>query len=430
MAIGYFLVGVYVLVGFWLIPQLPFIKKAGLSKKELRLLLAFKMICSLLGAFYLGKFIYSDYVVYNAEGKLQYDLLLKNPQLFFTDFTGDLKTYGPGRLFETKDSFWGYLRFSLLYKFLAILNIITKGNFYLNTILFSSFVFFGHIAFYRIYSELYKGHKLKILFTCFLLPSVLLYTSCVHKDGLIFIAIGITSYVFHRILQAYKPLSIKYIYCFVLSCAIIFLFRNYVVVAIIPAIIAALLCKVFHVKKKWVLIISYSIFSVLFFLSGFNKSPLNLPAAVAARKADFATLESGNTTIAMNDLQPTFKSFVLNLPQAINHSLMRPYLWEFPQPAVLLTAIELFFYQMIIVLFIFYRKTPTAPLHIFNIFGLLFVFNMMLIIGYTIPNLGAIVRYRSIFWVFIICPAMCNIDWQRLLPFQKVTAENDTVKKG
>lgn len=414
MAIEYILVSVYVLLGFWLIPQLPFIKKAGLSKKELRLLLAFKMICSLLVAFYLGKFMYSDYVVNNAEGKLQYDLLLKNPQVFFTDFTSDLKSYGPGRLFETKDSFWGYLRFSLLYKFLAILNIITKGNFYLNTILFSSFVYFGHIAFYRIYSELYKGHKLKILFTCFLLPSLLLYTSCVHKDGVIFIAIGLTSYIFHRILQSYKPLKIKYLFALVLCLTIIFLLRNYVVVAIIPALIIALLCKVFAANKRWVIIITYSFFSLLFFLSGFNKLPLNLPAAVAARKADFATLELGNTNIAMNDLQPTFKSFILNFPQAINHSLMRPYLWEFRQLPVLLTALELFIYQFMLLVFIFYRKKPSGTIDNFNIFGLLFLFNMLLIIGYTIPNIGAIVRYRSIFWVLLICPVVCNFDWKRL----------------
>ncbi len=419
MAIEYILVGVYVLAGFWLIPQLPFIKKAGLSKKELRLLLAFKMICSLSVAFYLGRFMYSDYVINNEEGKLQYDLLLKNPHFFFTDFAGDLKTYGPGRLFETKDSFWGYLRFSLLYKFLAILNIITKGNFYLNTILFSSLVFFGHIAFYRIYIELYKGHKLKILISCFFLPSLLLYTSCVHKDGVIFIAIGLTSYIFHRILQSYKLLKIKYVFAFVLGLAIIFLFRNYVVVAIIPAIVIALLCRVFVAKKRWVLIISYSFFSAVFFLSGFNKSSLNLPAAVAARKADFATLESGNTNIAMNELQPTFISFVLNFPQAINHSFMRPYLWEFRQLPVLLTAIELFIYQLMLLAFIFYRKKPSGTIDNFNIFGLLFLFNMMLIIGYTIPNIGAIVRYRSIFWVLLICPVMCNVDWKSLVSLDK-----------
>jgi len=44
---------------------------------------------------------------------------------------------------------------------------------------------------------------------------------------------------------------------------------------------------------------------------------------------------------------------------------------------------------------------------------------MVLIIGYTIPNVGAIVRYRSIIWIFALCPMVCCIDWARLSFWQR-----------
>jgi hypothetical protein len=191
-----------------------------------------------------------------------------------------------------------------------------------------------------------------------------------------------------------------------------------VVIAIVPAMVSTLLCKIILQKRRLVLVTTYAFYFLLFFLSSFSRSFLNIPAAVVERKNDFATLLGGNTNIAMNELQPNFQSFVANFPQAINHALLRPYLWEFPQLSVLLTAFELLIYQLLIIAFIFFRKKQASP-PLFNIFGLAFFFNMMLIIGYTIPNIGAIVRYRSIFWIYLITPVICNIDWGKLNPFQK-----------
>ena len=421
MRIEYILFGICLVLIFWLIPKISFIRNTNLTIAETRLLLFIKILSGIVCAFYFETMSTNvDYLANNEEGKLQYDLLLANPKLFFTDFTSDINNYGLGGLFESKDSFWAYIRFNLLYKFIAILNLVTLGNFYLNTALFCSIVFLGHIAFYRIYSEIYKGHKLKILFACFCLPSLLLYTSCVHKDGIIFICLGLISYILYNLLKSRAVFNLKHILFFILSLLTIFLFRNYVIVAMVPAMITVMLCKLMPYKKRVIVLITYSFFSLVFFLSAFSKSSFNLPVAVVNRKMDFATLVRGNTDIQMNELQPTFQSFMVNLPQAINHSLFRPYLWEFSQLSVLLTALEIFFYQLLILLFIFFRKKKNESIHHFNLFGLALLLNMMLIIGYTIPNIGAIVRYRSIFWVFLICPLLCNIDWKRLLKWRMV----------
>ncbi len=424
MRIEYFLFSIYLVLSFWTIPKFSFIRLAGLSSLEIRLLFSFKILSAIAFAWLFQRMsVNSDYLAYNIEGKNQYELLLSNPGLFFTDFTNDIHTYGWGGLFEPGGSFWAYIRFNLMYKMIAIFNLLTHGNFYFNSIIFSSIVFFGHMAFYRIYSEMYKGQKWAILFTCFCLPSLLLYTSCVHKDGIIFLCLGLIGLIIYRILSTNPSIQFKYIFYGLMAMVAVFLFRNYVIVAIIPAVITAVGCVQISFKKRFVILTTYAIFFGLFFLSGLSHSSLNLPAAVVKRKADFISLGEANTNIPMNELYPTILSFAINLPQAINHTLFRPYLWEFSQPSVILTAIELLFYQMIIVIFIIYRKKQAFPVHPFNIFAAAFVLNMMLIIGYTIPNIGAIVRYRSIFWIFIICPVVCNIDWKRLISTPKTISK-------
>ncbi len=415
MGIEYFLSGLCLSLVWWRIPSFSIIQSSNLTAKEARLLFTFKIFIGVAIAYCLVHFIpTADYLGNNIEGKIQYDLLIANPKLFFTDFASGIHTYGFGRIFASENSFWGYLRFSFLYKFIAILNLLTHGNFYLNTAIFSSVVFFGHIAFYRIYSEIYKGNKIKILIGCFALPSLLLYTGAIHKDGIVFTCLGLVCYCLYQLLKSNSTAKLKYLVVACVGLTIIFLLRNYVIVALVPAIIIALLCKRLPNRKAFIVVVSYAAFFILFFLSGLSNAAFNLPAAVVQRKLDFAGLEVGNTTIPMNDLKPTIQSFASNFPQAINHYLFRPYLWEFAQISVILTAVELFFYQLIFLAFIFFRKKQDGPIDNFNLFGLLFVFNMMLIIGYTIPNIGAIVRYRSIFWIFLLCPLICNIDWKRL----------------
>lgn len=50
----------------------------------------------------------------------------------------------------------------------------------------------------------------------------------------------------------------------------------------------------------------------------------------------------------------------------------------------------------------------------FIYYGIFFTLSMYLVIGYTIPILGAIVRYRSIYFPFIITPIACLIDLNKL----------------
>lgn len=411
--------GIYILSCFYFIPRLRFIKNSGLRSLEIRFLLLFKLIIAIPCAYYFESVLpYSDWKSYNLLGREQYNLLLSDPILFFTDFGSNINKYGLGGIFDSSYSFWGYFRFTLLYKFVAVLDLLTGGNFYLNSIVFSSIVFFGHIAFYRLYTNMFPGNKVKILLLCFLLPSVLLYSSCVHKDGLVFLCAGLISFIFYSYLESKGSLTVRSAVIFLLAFFCIFLLRNYILVAMLPAICTALLCKILPYSKKAIISVSYSLYGITFFLSPHIHPSLNLPRAVINRKEDFESLAEGNTDISMNALYPTIKSFILNIPQAINHSLLRPYLWEFSNTGIILTALELLSYQILIVVYILFRNKKVHIFNSFNVYGFAFFISLMLIIGYTIPNVGAIVRYRSMVWIFVLCPVVCGIDWARFLARQ------------
>ena len=404
---------VYIGLLFWLLPRIPFLSRTGLKAGELRLFLLIKLLAGLFCSFYFFEVVLAtDYWVYHNEGLVEYKLLKEDPVLFFTDFQSDLQQYGLGGLLETSGSFWAYLKFHLLGKIVAILNLGTKGNFYLNSLIFSSITYFGHIAFYRIFSDIYSTRKKTVLLTCFLLPSVLLYTACIHKDGIIFLSLAFASLCFYQFIKGIGKTGVKQIAVFLISLFIIFLFRNYILMAMLPAMGIAYVVSRAGKHKLIKAAALYCILIIVFFATGLLRNSLNLPAAVVKRKADFALLEKGNTNLEMKQLEPTPQSFAKNLPQAVNHVMLRPYPTEGKAIGVLFAAFELYLYLLLLLYFVWRSlKDPSSlkNIHSFNIYGIIFFISMVFIIGLTIPNIGAIVRYRSILWIFLLPPLICRM---------------------
>jgi hypothetical protein len=92
---------------------------------------------------------------------------------------------------------------------------------------------------------------------------------------------------------------------------------------------------------------------------------------------------------------------------------MRPYLSESNTFLYIPLALEVLLYEAILLAyFIFPVKKPVTNSFIY--FGLFFTISIFLMIGYTIPILGALVRYRSIYFPFIISPLACLIDTNKI----------------
>ncbi|MDQ6608467.1 MAG: hypothetical protein M3Y85_01445, partial [Bacteroidota bacterium] len=79
----------------------------------------------------------------------------------------------------------------------------------------------------------------------------------------------------------------------------------------------------------------------------------------------------------------------------------------------LAAACEINFLLLLFVVFLIWRRkgTPSNP---FLLFCLFFSFSVLMMIGYTVDVLGAIVRYRSIVLSLLIVPIAAQIDWARI----------------
>lgn len=409
-SLSYLLFFAYLALFCWLLTRIKFITSTGLGNKLILLLFLCRISAGLLNG-YINLYFYhdTDSSFFHLQGIAEYHLLLNDPKSYFSNIFQSNYQDGYTRIFDTTDSFWNDLRSNLISKLLAVFNIFSGTNYFINTIFYNFLIFFGSAGFYKLFSVIFPGKKNTLLICLFLLPSFIYFTSGIHKDGLIFLGLGIVCVNMNYILE--NRVTIKRALFITGGLLIILLIRNFVFLLLIPALLAWMIAG----KRKHMVwqtfVILYIFFGSVFFLSGFLSSKFNLPQYVSERQIEFISLsKASGSAINVNPLFPNFRSFLNNTPQALNHSLMRPYITEVTSILLVPAVLEILCYELLLLLFFFFRfkNSINRP---FIYFSLFFTISIYMLIGYTIPILGALVRYRSVFLPLLITPIACSINW-------------------
>ncbi len=374
-----------------------------LSFKEASLAFVAKIaVGCLYGYFFLHYYGGDDTWLYHNESLKEFALLKTDPLHFFINdiFPNGYKTNQLYTIFDSSDSFAKDLEYTLLIKLLAIFDLFSGGRYYVNVIFYNIIVFGGSYSLFKTLSTKYPNKRLLWLIFIFYFPPLLFWTSGIRKDGICFAIICGLIYQLYFLFEKRK--SVKHLIYAGLLFFILFLLRNYLALSFIPISISYALSK--KSKYPW---LSFFIVSAVcitaFFLTSLLSDSFDLPQKMADRQHSFLTL-SGNSYLPIDTLSGNPGSYCKIFPQAINHVFFRPYITEAKGLLYLFSFIEnLFFYFFLIFSFIkissSWKTVVNDPLMLSFI---LIAFSNYIIIGYTVPFLGAIVRYKSSFEIFFI----------------------------
>ena len=397
----------------WLIPRIPFFKKSGLPSRLLLTLFVLRILVLIVSS-YLNRYYFpvSDSVTLNKFGIDEYHLLFQNPHEYFVNIFQSNSPEAYSRLLDDSHSYWNNLRTNLLIKMLSIFDLFSFGDFLINTLFYNFLVFFGFIALFRVFIKIFPKCYYLLIATIFIFPSALFFTSMIQRDGLILLSLSMI--IYHIFFIINNQFFLRRTGLIIFFLLVIFLLRNFVFITLMPALIAWLIANKFPKYAFLSFLVVYALTTVLFFSSGYISPRANLPQYVSSRQTSFIYIgKEGNSTISIKPLHPNLKSFISNAPQAFNHAVMRPYLSEATKIEYVPFALEVFIIELIFVVFLFYhqKKLLINPLIYFCVF---FSVTMLFITGYTVPIIGAIVRYRSIYLLFLTIPMLCYTDWQRV----------------
>ena len=405
----------YLILFSWLVTKTKFFTASGLTTSQLVIIFLLKVMAGILygwiGVYYGEMAQMTDTWGYHYESLSETKLLKQDPNAFFNSIFQNTYHDGYTKFLAVENSWWNDLKGTFFVKTLAVLNLASFGNYYVNVVFYSFLTMFGPIALYRVMKDEFPNRKLPILVAIFLIPSVLYWTSGVHKDGVIFVGLAFAIYHIYYGLQTGQFSFFRIIAIF-FALLLVLALRNFLIIPILPALFAWMVAH--RLKKRPLLVFAtvYSVFIVLFFTARFIHPRLNFPEEVVARQEAFLSL-GGGSAVAVDKLEPTIQSFFTNLFQAFSLSTIRPYPGDVRHLLSLAASVEINILLLLFVIFLFWHR-PLSRLTPFQAFCLFFSFSVLLMIGYSVNILGAIVRYRSIVLSLLLVPVMANIDWQRV----------------
>lgn len=405
----------YLFILSWLVTRLPFFRRSGYSDRVLVLLFLFKVTAAIAYGLVMGHSAYyrtiADTWRYQAESMDETELLIHHPGQWISTLFSYPYPEGYSKFFSTHDSYWNDLKFNFLVKILSVFNLFSSGHYYINALLFAFLSLFGWVALLRVYQKIFPGHPNRLLAAFLFMPSFIFWCGGIHKDGLVFT--GLAIFFFHIFFALEQDgFSGKRLLGAGLGLLLILPQSNYLLLVLLPASIAWFLANRF-IGRSWAWFLGiFVLCAILFFTSGTVYEKLNFPQTLVNKQAEFLNLEA-RSKMSGKPLEPNFGSFLQHLPQALNHILFRPYLWESGSLLYLVPAIELAIIYVLLILFLLNRQKKSR-IHPAVLFGLFLSAGMLLIFSYSIPILGALVRYRAFYLPFLVIPLMASINWTTL----------------
>ena len=425
----YLLFAGYLILFAWLITKIKFFSQSGLTNSQLVILFLLKVMAGIfygwIGVYYGEMAQMIDTWAYHQESLQEYELLLSNPaEFFFSSFRSHYDN-GYAQFLSTENSWWNDIKGLFLIKLMALFNVFSFGHYYTNVIFYCFITLFGPIALYRVMTQVYPGRKLAVLLATFLIPSFLYWTSGLHKEGLIFTGLALIIYhVYFGLKESSWPVG--RVLTILLGLCLVLILRNFLLIILLPPMIAWILAHKLRFPAWMSFLVIGIVFIALFFLSSYIYPPLNLPEAVAARQHEFLKLEGGSS-VQVRPLESSFTSFLQNAPGAFSLSILRPYPSDVHHLLSLAAALEINFLILFFLAFLVWRiKGPGfTP---FLLFCLFFSFALLMMIGYSVNILGAIVRYRSVILPMLVVPIAAGMDWSKLnrLIFNNIKNNNNT----
>lgn len=413
----YFLFVGYLLLFAWLVTKVKFFTRTGLSKSQLLILFFIKIIAAIIygwvGIYYGGYAKMWDTWVFHTYGLYEYNLLQTNPQEYLTNLFQNNYEDGLNRFFETQHSYWNDLKGNLFVKMMSVFDIFTFGHYYVNVIFYSFISLTGPLALYRVMTDAFRGKKAVVLVSILGIPSFLYWTSGMHKEGMIFTGIALALYAvyFARKEGRFSP---KKVMVLLLSLLVVLILRNFVAILLAPALFTWYIADRYPKRGVMIFVAFYTLFIFLFFNIRAVIPQLDFPKAVVEKQYAFLKIKRGNTRVAIKPLEPTAASFLENTPQAIKLTLFRPQAKDVHHLLSFVSVAEMYLLYLLVLLLL-WKRAP-GPLNRNMIcFCLFFALSVLLAIGFSNNNIGAIVRYRTVVLPFLIVPLAISIDWAGIL---------------
>jgi hypothetical protein len=299
----------------------------------------------------------------------------------------------------------------------AAVRLVSFGEFHVHTVLSAFLSLVGMVGIYRAFVRVLPGLERILAAAVFLLPSVLFWTSGVIKECLLFFGLGLLIHVLDRMAHGRTRWYDLPALAFIL--VLLFFLKFYVLMSLLPALIL-----LFWARRSprpmlgLKLVVTYGAF-ILLGLNLHHIIPgLDVLGILTMKQRDFVglALKMNSGSFVMPELLlPDPLLFLRRSPYALYITLLGPLVHAGPGALGMISMLE----NLGILLFLgfcLYFKRPWEQVdHALVVALLSYVAMLALVIGWTTPVMGAIVRYRTPLLPFLLIIGLLLLDREKLI---------------
>jgi hypothetical protein len=285
----------------------------------------------------------------------------------------------------------------------ALLIPISNGNIFIHVLFFSFLSFIGLFYLYKQISKHNNEISFFIFIIVFLLPSTLLWCSGTLKDTLVLSFVNIFIYSLFKIDE--QRVNLMSFVFLVFLIYLIVLTKYYVAIALIPVLLGYIFKRVFQIGALRSYIIVTSVLLTISFILPAVSQTFNVWQVLIDKREESlktAIWAEANHQIFYNTISNQIGEILINIPLSIFNAVFRPFIWEAgSSPFILISGAE----NDLIALFLIYCSVKIDFKKLNNeylIFFLLFSISSAFIIGFTTPVTGGLVRYKTIFIIYLL----------------------------
>ncbi len=422
-----FIALLYAIVFCWIISKSKFFKLEKIAPKFLLAVFVLKIIAGsflfLVYTYYYEDRSTADIFKYFDDSKIIFDALAEKPMDFFKMLFGiqndnacfDANYYTKMnnwyRVFETEM----YNDSHTIIRLNAVFRLFSFGSYHVHTVFMCFLSLTASVFLFKFFSKQINGKELLIFLAVFLIPSVLLWTSAVLKEGLLLFGMGVLLYYFLSLLDKKKILfSILMV---IFGFFILLYIKYYTLAALLIPLLAFVCVRKFQIKRTLLtyagfLLLAFSFISILSFLS----EDYNVFRILSIKQQDFIglakSMDAGSLLNAPK-LDASIWSFIQNIPYALFVVFFRPFFFESTNPLMIVAGLENLAILLLFVFAFFLKEKKIKEKNLF-FFSLSFVFILYVLIGVTTPVMGAIVRYKVPALIFLLILVVILVDENRL----------------
>jgi len=298
-----------------------------------------------------------------------------------------------------------------------LLSVFTFGHYEAHVVWMAFMGLIGSLAIYRAVLPWWPHPPAILAIIPGVLPSLIFWSSGVVKEAPAWMLTGL---LFLFVSSAIRLQKMRYPVLACITLFLLFFLKPYLCLSLIPGLSALLIWHT--INRKWLVpcFVGSHILILILALSPVTINPAgNLIYVLNKKHEDFRNVAletNAGSLIETSPLEGPADLF-LRLPQAFATTFLRPWIGEVSNPMMALAAVENTLLLIALVVLLLNFRLPGLSSRPLWLLMWSFVLTNAIVIGYSVPVLGAVVRYRfAAFTILLITLALsANQDLFRKL---------------